>query len=941
MYAVFSCEVDAENCDTNLLNVMYMETPNPEETLIEGLATSKQGGNANLLEEKANSFDLGEDNSAKPHSPPVSENVDLSSHADVHMKGISLFVELTGDLEHGSSKGNNQSEIVDAYKHCGVNVGDLVWAMIRKQTWWPGIVCEASSVQIRENGILVRCFGNGNYIWCHPDELKTFIQHFEQLLSLSSNQRRSKMFFSAIDEALSEVGNRVKKEFTCSCFSKVVEKRVDNHDISLTRFDPATFFDYVKDLARDVSSVNKIDYEINKSILSAFNRSLGHCQIPIHQLKSPSKIKIEDESGFEGSFGKSEKGNETRERRKSRYLSYPGEQGMKELKKDGNGIGNGGMELNKINGGITGMELKKSKKKYSKKVVKQVLQLPTNVCSSEVLSELQSAAQDCVFPFQSKNFDSIERFVSGFRKWVFRDSTNGITQTPESEKPKKVRKKKNKSGSSLILDFQNSNSVVHERQLMPTELTKPPLRNLLPKKSLNNMDNNTPIQPWNSIPTPMPNVNGHMDMTMNMNMVPFLFHQMEGSNQGTFEFGSTQPWLVNHGQPPVKVNHEPKKRGRKRKHVEIQIQPQTNNGLTTLTPGLTENGNKNKRGKKGKKKEETGVPCIDLTYKKVNQETTEELKGTAFLLKFSPNYPLPSTQVLNLVFSKYGSLQESETFISIENSSGQVVFQDSSSAGGAFWGLQNDQPFGPALVNYRIQHLNNTECIEFKTPIKPHVSKPQVSKPQGQDGNFDTHTPGVIGSYMIPDLNGNVAEIKSKKTEEIRLPSMELSYSSNKVTKSQNCDNDVSGTALLLKFSPRHRVPTVQDLNTVFCKYGLNESETLVNCGQDLSGQVVFVNPLRVGEAVENLEKERPFGDSVVSFRVQHLYNVKPAIPLAVKKPVQLGQRQGQGIGVIRKNLEMMRCMLEKGGGGLSREMKEKLESEIRGLMNKVSGMDH
>lgn len=948
-----SCEVDAtcetENCDREgltLLNVITMESLKTSETLIEGLVASKKDGNGNLVEDTAESFDLREQKCAESVSPPVAENgsgVDLSRHADVHMKGISLFVELNGNRleEHGSSNRNQGKDIV-AHQQCGVNVGDLVWAMMKKQSWWPGIVCEASSVQIRENGLLVRCFGNGNYIWCHPDELKPFIEHFEKL----SKHRNSKSFFDAIDKAVAEVGHRVKKEFTCYCFSKI--ERRGNVDDLLTQFKPATVLDYIEDVAINVSRANEIDSSINQSFLCAFNRSLGHHQIPIHQLKpawSPSKIKTEGENGIfimddddmEGSGGNSESGYETRERRKSRFLSFPGEQGMEVMKEDDNG----GMELNKSN---ECLPLKKPRKKYCRKVVVKQ-NLPTNVCASEVLSDLQSAAQDCGFSSESEKFASVERFVAGFRKWVFNDSANGITvgmQTPESEKPKKVRKKKNKSGS-LILDFQNLNSVVREPQLIANhgvqsntiynfkdpKVTKPPLRKLLPKISSKNMDNNTPIQAWNSNPTPLPNVNGHMNMNMmnmnmqmmnmnmnmNMNVDPFLFHPMEGSNQAMYEFGSTRPWLINHGQPQASVvNHEPKKRGRKRKHVEFQA----NDGLT-VTPDLNENGGEKKRGKKGKKKEETGVACIDLTYNKVNQENTE-VKGTAFLLKFSSDCPLPSTQVLNSVFSKYGELNESETFISTENLSGQVVFSDSSSAGGAFWGLQNDQPFGPALVNYRIQHLNNTESIEFKTPIKSPVL-------QGQDGKFDS--PGVIGSYMIPDLNGYAIETKTKKMEEIQLPSMDLSYS-----KVQN-GNEVSGTALLLKFSPHHPLPSEQDLNMVFCKYGLNGSGTRVT-GQDLTGQVVFLNPLVVGEVVQNLEKERPFGEGVVSYRVQHLYNVKPAIPLKIQKPVQ---KEGNDIGVIRKNLEMMRVMLEKAGNSLSPEMRGKLESEIRGLMNKVGPM--
>ncbi|KAJ0899322.1 putative non-specific serine/threonine protein kinase [Helianthus annuus] len=342
---------------------------------------------------------------------------------------------------------------------------------------------------------------------------------------------------------------------------------------------------------------------------------------------------------------------------------------------------------------------------------------------------------------------------------------------------------------------------------------------------------------------------------------------------------------------------------------------------------------------------EVGVPCIDLSYKKVQQDNVEEVKGTAFLLKFSPDHPLPANQDLNSVFSKYGALVESETQVLNENLSGQVVFRDSSSAGGAFWGLQNDKPFGPVLVNYKIQHLSSDESVAtFKTPIRsPSGLKPTNSQP-------------LIGSTMTPNLNTNSTEIQTVK-------------------RSKTIE-EVTGTALLLKFSPNHPLPSFQDLNSTFCKYGeLNEFETHVS-GQDFTGQVVFVNASTAGDAIQRLEKDQPFGPALLSYRVDHLYSVQSAIrfkspitvPLElnscqdlegtkknrvdhsysvqtgirVKRPVSvpLELKPCEGLVGIKKNLEMMKSMLEKNGDSLSQEMRGKLESEIKGLMNKVNVMD-
>lgn len=1034
-----------------------METLKTPETLLEGLVASKQDGLGIPVEGK--SFDFGEEKCVESVSSPVADSggIDLkgfelvsnpvasvadirgrvgssSSHGDVPMKGISLFVELTGGvtsdashhLEDRVSLGNksdnhsfvheNPGEVIVCHQECRPNVGDFVWAIIKNQSWWPGIVCdasnapkEASKVQNAEEGLLVRCFGNGNYIRCLPYQLKPFVAYFEQF----SKQNNSKSFVGALEKAVAEFGQRIKTEFTCSCFSKtLVEGRGDLGNLSAARFQPATFVDYIKDLARDISMPTKIDYAVNQNFLSAFYRALGHCQMGLHQLK-PASVKTEEENWvFDGdastenkdisfvmggdiknSGERSEKHYETRERRKSRFLSYPytdvngvkrsvsGERVMEESRADVNG----GVELNKAND----QSVKKPRKKRCRKSVrKDDKGVQANLCSSEVLSELQSAAQDCLFPIESMKFDSVERFIAGFRKWAFSDFTKEITidRTAGQEngigmgmgktidvnttvdtvgkgtrgRPKKERKKNSNpvsspiSGSnlnrgSLIIDFQNVGSldlepqpmankkmeVVADQGVQDNEVKEPvsdlngkctifnfggPPCKLTPKRRKKNVATDTSMHI-------LPNVNGHMD--------PFLIHNLpqmnnlEGLNQPhvfhlTNEVGLTPPCSTgNHGEPQG-VKHEPKKRGRKRKTMDLQANPGS-----TIMPDLNENGAEKKRGKKGKRKE-TGVPCVDLSYNKVQQDN-EEVTGTAFLLKFSSDHPLPSKQDLNSVFCKFGALNESETQVLEDSRSGQVVFLDSSSAGEAFWGLQNEHPFGSALVNYRIQHLPGAESnIGFRTPIKSPGFKPLDSM-----GSQAISSPTVI-----PDLNGNAAENKllkkRKKIEEIHLPSKDLSYG-----KVQQGNGEATGTAILLKFSPNHPLPSNQDLNSVFCKYGaLNEFETRVST-QTLSGQVVFVNPSSAGEAVQNLEKVRPFGETLVSFRVHHLYNVQPAIGFKNPLNVPLGlKKQAPDLSVIKKNLEMMTMMMEKAGDTLSPEMRAKLESEIKGLMNKVSSMD-
>ncbi|KAL8237924.1 hypothetical protein R6Q59_019005 [Mikania micrantha] len=1147
-----------------------METLKSPETLIESLVASKQDENKNLFggicSGVSQSFNLGKmkcvESCIDPCNAKGFDRVDSISHGDVPMKGISLFVELTGEMTNKPDGENirdvkscllyeNRVKVDVGQPESEVVVGDIVWVIItkQKQLWWPGIVCDAANAPkeaanrpMREDDVLVRCFGNGNYIWCSSYEMKPFVGYFDQL----PNQSKAKKFLDALDKALTELGHRARAEFTCPCFSKMkLEKTGRLGDLSVTRFEPAKFLEYIKDLGKDISMPHEIDYVVKQNCLSAFYRSLGHLQIPMNQLKPtngfPLKIKTEQDNGY---FEDIERSCETRDRRKSRFLSYPGECGIEESKVDALE----GVDFNKACGQSQPV------KKIQKKSSRENKGVPANLCSSEVLSQLQFAAKDCVFQCEIKNFDPVERFISGFRKWAFNEFPSEILF--------EVRKKdkfafspalgNNLDHGSLILDFKNVRSLNLEAHSMANQdtifkfgdqqLTRPPPCKLEPRRRNKVAEKITSMPTCNADISTLPNVNhtdgifqsalfdftniygsaptsfagnhgelqaglvttglshglkkrgrkrknidfqanpgSTMDQLANAGstidlqanfgstknlktnpgsipsyftgnndepeaglaptdlshvpkkrgrkkknkdsqsnsgsappyftgnqpqagLIPTMYlpantgsippyftgdHSQAGlvptmylqANPGSISSyftgnpqqaglvstmylqanpGSTPPYFTgNYGEPqvglvPNGLSHVPKKRGRKRKNIDLQANPGStidlpanpgsiidlpaNPGSTidlhsnpgsTVIPNLNANICGQKKQNRTKRSKEIGVPCIDLSYNKVQQDDFEA-KGTAFLLKFSPDYPLPSNQDLNSAFSKFGELIESETQVSNENLSGQVVFLDSSCAGEAFWCLQNDKPFGLALVNYKIQHLLGSESkVPFKTPIKsPSGPNPMDSK-------------AIITPAIIPDLIPNSSEIqvlKSKAIEEIRLPPSNdnhLSYS-----KVHQGVEEATGTALLLKFSPNHPLPRVQDLNSLFCKHGeLNESETRVSV-LDFTGQVVFVNPSAAGDAIYRLEKDQPFGQALLSYRVHHLYSVQSVVQ--VKSPVNvcLDLKPPQDLGVVKQNLEMMNLMLEKSGDSLSPEMRGKLESEIKGLMNKVRAMD-
>ncbi|KAK9080503.1 hypothetical protein SSX86_000261 [Deinandra increscens subsp. villosa] len=1106
-----------------------METLKTSETLIQGLVTSKQDEIGNLSGETvpgvSQSFDLGKVKCAESHhidSYKVNgvDRVDSSRPGDVSIKGISLFVELTGEMTNkrdvdAESRLLSENRVDVGQQEPEVSEGDLVWGVIsnkHKQLWWPGIVCdganapkEAANGPMREDDILVRCFGNRSFVWCSPYEVKPFVGYFDQL----PNQSNAKKYLDALGKAVTELGHRVKTEFTCSCFSKMkMEKTGHLGDLSVARFEPAKFLDYIKDLGKNISMPQEIDYVVKQSCLSAFYQSLGHLQIPMDQLEpakgSPLMINTEDENGYFVDTGKC---SETRERGKNNDLNHGSTildfQNVRSLNLEAQSMAANQPPPCKF------VPIR-PKKNAENITFMHTWNADTNPLPN--VNQMEGLYHGSVFYFRNE-FGLIQPYFTGNHG----ESQAGPVPVPTglSHVPKKRgRKRKNidlqanpgptidlQTNPGSIPPFFTGNHGVPQAGPVPTGLSHVPKKRGRKRKNTHLQANpgstidfqanpgstmdlqanpgstiDLQANPGSTIDlqanhgsTIIPNLNGKkkqkrverskevgvpcIDLSYNKvqqddlevkgtafllkfspdyplpsnqdlnsafskfgeliesetqvsienlsGQVVFLDSSKAGgafwglqkdkpfgpvlvnykiqhlssseslapfktpikSPSGpTIDFqakpGSITPYFTgNHGVPqvgpvpvPTGLSHVPKKRGRKRKNRDLQANPgstvdllandfstinlQANPGSTIdfqANPGLTiiPNSNGQKKQKGVERSKEVGVPCIDLSYNKVQQDNLE-VKGTAFLLKFSPDYPLPSNQDLNSAFSKFGELIESETQVSTENLSGQVVFLDSSSAGGAFWGLQSHNPFGPVLVNYKIQHLAGSESMApFKTPItSPSCPKPMDSK-------------AIMGPTVKPELNTNPTEIqimKSSKTiEEIRPLSNDniLSYS-----KVHHGNEEATGAALLLKFSPNHPLPRLQDLNLVFCKYGiLNELETRVS-SQDFTGQVVFVNPSAAGDAIHRLEKDRPFGPALLSYRVHHLYSVKSAVQVKNPVNVSLKSKPPQDLGVIKKNLEMMNLMLEKSGDSLSPEMRRKLENEIKGLMKKVSAMD-
>ncbi|XP_058754035.1 serine/threonine-protein kinase ATM-like [Vicia villosa] len=211
----------------------------------------------------------------------------------------------------------------------------------------------------------------------------------------------------------------------------------------------------------------------------------------------------------------------------------------------------------------------------------------------------------------------------------------------------------------------------------------------------------------------------------------------------------------------------------------------------------------------------------------------------------------------------------------------------------------------------------------------------------------------------IPDLNSISFETCStrKESENVNLLSPELQSQNprslsacSRITKAVNLDRvdiigESPGTFLFLQFAqgPGVDIPSNEDLLKTFCQFGpLKATETHL-IKDNTSAQIVFVNNTDATEALRSLEHNKPFGATLVGYRL-HYPPAVAAPPLDYfRTPIQpsismsMSGETPPPIQVIKQKLQMMSSVLENSGNNLSPETRAKLENEINNLLGKVN----
>lgn len=151
--------------------------------------------------------------------------------------------------------------------------------------------------------------------------------------------------------------------------------------------------------------------------------------------------------------------------------------------------------------------------------------------------------------------------------------------------------------------------------------------------------------------------------------------------------------------------------------IQTYSQPETD---VAVVPNLDDN----------KEREEV----LDLDAR---NEVSEEFRPTALILNFKNMDSIPSIKDLNEIFSRYGSLEESETKILSKSKRVKVIFKRPSDAETAFSSARKYSVFGPSLVSHRLHYTLKPQNSQKTSKKKKKKKDGKQMKKEGTSQNVD------------------------------------------------------------------------------------------------------------------------------------------------------------------------------------------------------------
>ncbi|KAJ0780995.1 putative non-specific serine/threonine protein kinase [Helianthus annuus] len=184
----------------------------------------------------------------------------------------------------------------------GFEVGDMVWAKMKSQPWWPGHVYSEDfatplvrrSKREGEGMLLVAFFGSSSFGWFDCSELVSFDCNYAEMC----RQTSSRAFVRAVEEAVVEVNRRIGLGMSCVCRNKQSFRAIDVqgfvvvdvagydsgavYSVDAIRkardgFQPKLAYDFLRQLAlepTDSEHADDINFVKNKATVVAYRKAV-------------------------------------------------------------------------------------------------------------------------------------------------------------------------------------------------------------------------------------------------------------------------------------------------------------------------------------------------------------------------------------------------------------------------------------------------------------------------------------------------------------------------------------------------------------------------------------------------------------------------------------------------------------------------------------------
>ncbi|KAK5826578.1 serine/threonine-protein kinase ATM [Gossypium arboreum] len=912
--------------------------------------------------------------------------VGLVKSVQVSGDNISLYVDFSGTLNEVNSTGlmTGKEELMVDGQEYKFYVGDIVWIRTKSQSWWPGKIFDPSKVPEyalageEKNWLLVGYFGSSHVAWCCSSQLKPFHVNFRQMIG----RNKARSFLGAVEKAVEDFGKCLKMEMTCSCILKEDKflsygsstKEGDSMperksgrlgEFSATQLEPVKFLCQLKSFAQVVSKPDMLEFVALQSYLSAFYCSIGHCQLPLHQLWETT---YDADNAGSGSMG---------ERDNNAGLGEGNSISYKFLLEQSDVMKNEMLQHN-LNGvtvktsgenwgalpescediiareGVFSSKQALTSRKRKRKVHYEKRKVHYELSSSS--TPFEGPDQGTCLSVENGDDDSElrnetgyelrERKKSRYLSYPYVNLEGKVLPVTEDSKTLKVSHEEVKefigSPSSDKRSAKRFQKTWYRKFIKGNDVTAyPELSNtssadllselhLLAVDCLFQTESKTfGLTEWFFSRF---RISSYHDESI------YEMHCKNMANQK--EATVTDPCLLGNDPHQTKPTSSPltSPRNKMQKKKKLTSSATSN----SKSPSGMLDGNINLVACNLSAKESQAMTSEAPNGKQTHQENKEannipDLNGNGAINRglFVANGDNASSRSFMLDFQ--GTDPHSvETIAEQSNREGLNVSLPDSSG-----------PIAPLTSPNMVSFLSESKSGQKKRGRKPRapssstnpVLTSNIPDLNGTSTEPNTSTKDSQEANSVPSTGKPARKRRRRRKGEISLgtPSMIINYNG------AGTSGKLLATTLLLTFTPGASMPSKEVLVATFSRFGpLKESEVQI-LKDSSNARVVFMRNEDAAKALRSLEESNPFGANLTNYQLQnnniltthqHMEGFRLPAKLTGTMP-RLGD--APPIDVIKKNLEMMTSMLEKSGDNLSPEMKAKLESEIKGLLKKVS----